>query len=109
MEKEVMCRLESCEIWLWRKVLNITWSDKVYNDDVLRRVGEERAIIYVINRRQRFCLGHTLRHGDLVPLVIEGRIIGKRPPGRPRVGMLNRVKNSIPYVAVRRLALDRQL
>ena len=34
------------------KNLNISWSDKVCNEDVLRRNGEERAIISVINRRQ---------------------------------------------------------
>ena len=36
----------------------------------------------------------TLSHGDLVPLAIEGRIIGKGPPGRPRVGILDRVKDA---------------
>ena len=87
----------------------MTWSDKVCNEEVLRPDGEERAIISVINRRQRIWLGQTLRHGDLVPLVIEGRIIGKRPPGRPRVGMLDRVKDGSPYVAVKRRALDRDL
>ena len=103
-------RLKSCKIWLWRKVLNITWSDKICKEEVLRRVGEERAIISVINRRQRVCwLGHTLRHCDLVPLVIEGIIIGKRPPGRPRAGMLDRVKDGSPYIAVKRRALDAQL
>ena len=45
---------------------------------------EERAMMSFINRRERAWLGHTLRHGDLVPLVIEGRIIGKRSPGRSR-------------------------
>ena len=39
---------------------------------VLKLVGKERAIISVINRRQRVWFGHTLQHGDLVPLVIEG-------------------------------------
>ena len=34
-------------MWLLRKVLNITWSDKVCDEDVLRPVGEERAIISV--------------------------------------------------------------
>ena len=92
-------RLESCEIWVWRKVLNMTWSDKVCNEEVLRPDGEERAIISVINRRQRIWLGHALPHGYLVPLAIEGRIIGKRPPGRPQAGMLDRVKDSSPYVA----------
>ena len=37
--------MESCGMWLWRKVLNITWSDKVCNEEVLRRVGEKMAII----------------------------------------------------------------
>ena len=62
----------------------------------MRRVGEERVNISVINRRQRVWLGHTPRHGDLVPLVTEGRIIGKRPPGKPQVGMLDRVKDGSP-------------
>ena len=83
-------------MWLWIKALNISWSDKVYNEEVLRRVGEDREIISVINRRQRVWFGHTLRHGGLVPLVNEGRIIGKRPPGRPQAGMLDRVKDGCP-------------
>ena len=58
------------------------------------RVGVERAIICVINRRQR------VWRGDLVPLVRESRIIGKRPSGRPRTGMLDRVKDDGPYVVV---------
>ena len=36
--------------------------------------------------------------------VIEGEIIGKRPHGRPREGMLDRVKDGSPYVAVKRRA-----
>ena len=95
-------------MWLWRKVLNITWSDKVCNEEVLRHVGEERAIISVINRRQRSWLGHTLRHGDHVSLVTEGRIPGKRPPGRLPAGILARVKDGSYYVAVKRRALDRE-
>ena len=40
-----MRRRESCVMWLWMKALNISWSDKVYNEEVLRRVGEDREII----------------------------------------------------------------
>ena len=58
---------------------------------------------------ETYMLGHTLGHCDLVPLVIEGRIIGKRPPGRPRAGMLDRVKDGSPNVALKRFALDREL
>ena len=41
--------------------------------------------------------------------VIEGKIIGKRPPKTPLAGVLDRVKDDSPYVAVRRRALDREL
>ena len=41
-------RLESCEMWLWRKVLNIFWSEKVCNEELLTLVGEERTVISVI-------------------------------------------------------------
>ena len=91
-------------MWLWRKVLNIFWSDKVCNEELLRCIGGERAIISVYNRRQRVWLGQTLQHGDLASLVIEGGMIGKRPHGRPREGMLDRVKDGSPYVAVKRRA-----
>ena len=62
-------RLGSCEMWLWRKVLNMTWSNKVCNEEILRRVGVERAIISVINKRQRVWLFHSIRYCDVVPLV----------------------------------------
>ena len=88
LRKDDIRRLESCEMWLWRKILNISWTEKVSNDEVLRRVNEDRAIIPSINKRQRTWIDHTLMHGNLLPLIIEGR----RPPGRPRTGMLDRIK-----------------
>lgn len=50
---------KACEMWLWRKALNISSCDKVCNEEVLRRVGKERAIISVINRKQRVRVGDT--------------------------------------------------
>ena len=41
-------RLESCEMWLLRKMFGILWSDKISNEEVLRRVGEERTLIEII-------------------------------------------------------------
>ena len=66
-------------------------------------------IVSVTNIRQRVWVGDTLRHGDLVPLIIEGRIIRKRPPGRLRAGMLDRVEDGSSYIVAKRRALDREL
>ena len=45
-------RAKAGELWDVALEINITWSDKVCSEEVLRRVGEGRAIISVINRRQ---------------------------------------------------------
>ena len=96
-------------MWLWRKILNISWSDKVSNDKVLRRVEEEKSIISTTDKRQKAWLGHTLRHGDRLLIVIEGRVVGRRPPGRPRTGVLDRIKNGSSYISIKRRVFERKL
>ena len=32
-------------MWMWRRMEKVRWKDKVTNDEVLRRVGEERRLI----------------------------------------------------------------
>jgi len=38
-------RLEAFEMWIWRRMEKISWLDKVTNEEVLRRVNEERQIL----------------------------------------------------------------
>ena len=37
--------LESCEMWIWRRMERISWRDRVRNEEVLRRADEERVFI----------------------------------------------------------------
>jgi hypothetical protein len=38
--------LKSSEMWCWRKIKHISWTDRVNNEDVLNRVKEKRSILY---------------------------------------------------------------
>ena len=40
--------LESFEMWCWRRMEKITWTDHVRNEEVLLRVNEQRNIIHGI-------------------------------------------------------------
>jgi hypothetical protein len=40
--------LESFEIWCWRRMEKISWTDRVNNETVLHRVKEERNILHTI-------------------------------------------------------------
>jgi len=45
-------RLEAFEIWIWRRVEKISWLDKVTNEEVLRRVNEDRQILNSVCQRK---------------------------------------------------------
>ena len=40
--------LESSEMWCWRRMEKISWTDHVRNEDVLLRVNEQRKILHEI-------------------------------------------------------------
>jgi hypothetical protein len=49
--------LESFEMWFWRRMEKISWTDDVRNEEVLLRVSEQRNIL------------HEMRNGRLIGLV----------------------------------------
>jgi len=38
-------RLETFEMWIWRRMEKDGWLDKITNEEVLRRVNEDRQIL----------------------------------------------------------------
>ena len=53
--------LESFEMWCWRRMEKIKWSEKVTNEQVLDRKGEKRTLLNNILRREANWLGHILK------------------------------------------------
>jgi hypothetical protein len=52
--------LESFEMWCWKR-MEINWTDRVRNGEVLHRVKEERNILHTIKRKNANWIGHILR------------------------------------------------
>jgi hypothetical protein len=65
--------LESFEMWCWRRMEKISWTDRVRNE-VLHRVKEERNILHTIKRRKGNWIGHILHRNCLLKHVIEGKL-----------------------------------
>jgi hypothetical protein len=68
--------LESFEMWCWRRMEKIKWTDHVRNEKVLLRVKEQRNILHEINKRKANWNGHILCRNCLLQWVIEGKIKG---------------------------------
>ena len=107
LRKEETDRLKAFEMWLWRKMDRVSWSDRKTNEQVLIDVEEKRCLLEAVVKRKKNWIGHVMRGDGLLKLVIEGRMKGKKARGRPRLGMISDLKEG-SYVEMKRRAEDRE-
>ena len=105
-------RLESFEMWCWRRMEKISWTDHVRNEEVLLRVNEQN-ILHEIRKRKANWIGHILRRNCLLQQVIEGKIKGQievaRRRGRRRKKLLDDLKDRRGYCQLKEEALYRTM
>ena len=106
LREEDVKRLNALEMWLWRRMEKISWMEKKTNEEVLSIVGERRQLVDIIVKRKKNWMGHVLRGDGMLREVMEGKMEGKRPRGRPRRGMLQELMET-SYVDMKRRAEDR--
>jgi hypothetical protein len=69
-------QLESFELWCWRRMEKISWTDRVRNEEVLLRVKEQRNILQEISKRKANWIGQILCRNCLLEQAIEGKVKG---------------------------------
>src|SRR5688572_21563806 len=72
-------------MWIWRRLERVCWQDRIKNEEVLSMVGQKRCLVKTIRERKKNWIGHMFRGNGLLRDVLEGRMLGKRPKGRPRI------------------------
>ena len=104
--------LESYEVWCWRRMEKISWTDHVRNEEVLLRVKEQRNILHEISKQKANWIGHILCRNCLLQRVIEGKIkegieaTGRR---RRRRKLLDDLKEKRGYSHLMEEVLDRTM
>jgi hypothetical protein len=105
--------VESFEMWYWRRMEKISWTDHVRNEDVLLRVKEQRNILHEISKRKAKWIGHILCRNCILQRVIEGKIQGRIEvtgrQGRRRTKLLDDLKERRGYSHLKKEALDRTM
>ena len=76
IRKTMQKRLEAAEMWFYRRILRISWTERMTNEEVLRKMGTERLLLDTISERQ-------------------WRFVGKSAKGRPRMKMLDWMKRRL--------------
>ncbi|KAJ4432058.1 hypothetical protein ANN_20672 [Periplaneta americana] len=85
-------RLEAFEMWIWRRMESVKWTERIRNEDMLERVGEERMMLKLIRKRRRNWLDHWLRRNCLLKDALERMVDGRRVRGRRKYQMIDDIK-----------------
>ncbi|KAJ4441534.1 hypothetical protein ANN_11390 [Periplaneta americana] len=85
-------RIEAFEMWIWRRMERVKWTERITNEAVLERVGEERMMLKLIRKRKRIWLGHWLRRNCLLKNALEVMMNGRRARVRRRYQMIDDIK-----------------
>ena len=66
--------LEAFEMWLWRRILRVSWTEKLMNECVKDRIGvsEERSLLEEVKRRKIRKHGHWKKSESFMLVSIEG-------------------------------------
>ncbi|KAG1676286.1 Bestrophin-2 [Nymphon striatum] len=90
------CSPNYLEMWFYRKILKIVWTNKISNKEVIKRIvdrgGWQLEIMKDIKMRKMQYCGHIIRAEGLQSNILLGRLEGKRSSGRPRKKWLDDVK-----------------
>ena len=104
-------KLRAVEMFCFRKIGNIKWSDKVTNERVLQKLQTKRTLLSDIQKRKLRYYGHVKRSNNILTTAVEGKLEGKRPRGRPRNTWMTDVREwtGLPASACTSQAADRDL
>ncbi|GFR58606.1 endonuclease-reverse transcriptase [Elysia marginata] len=85
-----MILLHMTDMWFYRLILRVKWTDKRTNESILKELKTERTLLNLIKARKLKYVGHALRNHrtSLMKTVCEGRLDGRKRKGRPPMSLL---------------------
>ena len=100
-------KIEAFETWLYRRMLIISWKDRVTNEEVYRRMNIKQSLLVDIVRRLMSFLGHVLRKEEMEHLVVTGFVNNKQQntfftylgkfTNKPPMELLRLAKNRVAW------------
>ena len=77
-------QITAFEMKCYRKLLRISWTEKISNETVLSRLGiKAPTLLQKIKKLKLVYFGHIKRHESLEKHILEAKIEGRRGRGRP--------------------------
>jgi hypothetical protein len=79
--------IAACEMWIWRRLLGISWKERRTNESVIQELGHLRGDMTLLQRiikQKMMYFGHVMRADGLEKEMMLACGEGTRRRGRPR-------------------------
>ena len=88
-------RINAFELWYWRRLLRVPWTEKRSNQSILKEISPEYSLGGLILKLKLQSFFHLMRRTDsLEKTLMLGKIEGRRRRGRQRMRWLDGITNS---------------
>ena len=44
-------KIDACEIWIWRRMLRVAWTEKITNKSILQEINKRKFVIVTESRK----------------------------------------------------------
>ena len=96
MKKAEHRRIDTFELWCWRRLFRVPWTARKSNQSILKEISPGCSLEELILKLKLQYFGHLMRRvASLEKTLMLGRIRGRRRRGRQRMRWLDGITDSM--------------
>ena len=95
-------RIDAFELWYWRRLLRVPWTERISNQSILKVINPEYSLEGLMPKLKLQYFGYLIRRADsLEKTLMLGNIEGRRRRGRQRMRWLDSITKSMDMSLVK--------